>query len=57
MAKGINKVILIGNCGAEPETRYQFERVGYFVTDRIDHVPGERVVFNRTVSLRDTWSK
>ncbi|GAB2887516.1 MULTISPECIES: glutamine--tRNA ligase/YqeY domain fusion protein [Microvirgula] len=42
---------------AEPETRYQFERVGYFVTDRIDHVPGERVVFNRTVSLRDTWSK
>jgi glutaminyl-tRNA synthetase len=38
-----------------PGERYQFERHGYFVTDLRDHVPG-RAVFNRTVSLRDSWS-
>ncbi|MFZ0869389.1 MAG: glutamine--tRNA ligase/YqeY domain fusion protein [Rhodanobacter sp.] len=40
----------------EPEQRFQFERLGYFVADRVDHratVP----VFNRTVTLRDTWAK
>ncbi|MCG9057383.1 glutamine--tRNA ligase/YqeY domain fusion protein [Laribacter hongkongensis] len=41
---------------APPETRYQFERVGYFVTDRVDHRPGERVVFNRTVALKDGFT-
>ncbi|MFC7421065.1 glutamine--tRNA ligase/YqeY domain fusion protein [Iodobacter arcticus] len=38
-----------------PETRYQFERLGYFVTDRKDHVAGEKIVFNRAVTLKDTW--
>lgn len=38
----------------EPESRWQFERLGYFVTDRFDHSK-ERPVFNRTVSLKDTW--
>ncbi len=42
---------------APPETRYQFERLGYFCTDRYDHRPGERLVFNRTVSLKDSWAK
>lgn len=37
-----------------PESRYQFERLGYFVTDRKDHTP-EAPVFNRTVTLKDTW--
>lgn len=37
-----------------PEAHYQFERLGYFVTDRYDHVQG-KPVFNRTVTLRDTW--
>jgi glutaminyl-tRNA synthetase len=41
---------------AGPETRFQFERVGYFVTDRIDHTPGTPV-FNRAVGLRDTWAR
>jgi glutaminyl-tRNA synthetase len=40
-----------------PETRYQFERLGYFCTDRRDHQPGKKLVFNRTVTLRDSWSK
>ncbi len=38
-----------------PESRYQFERLGYFVTDRKDHRPGHPV-FNRTVTLKDTWA-
>ncbi len=42
---------------AVPETRYQFERLGYFVTDRRDHQVGGRLVFNRTVTLKDSWAK
>jgi glutaminyl-tRNA synthetase len=41
---------------AEPGTRYQFERTGYFVSDSIDSKPGA-LVFNRTVGLRDSWAK
>jgi glutaminyl-tRNA synthetase len=37
-------------------TRYQFERTGYFISDTIDSAPG-RLVFNRTVTLRDSWAK
>jgi glutaminyl-tRNA synthetase len=42
--------------GAEPEERYQFERKGYFCVDRRDSRPGG-LVFNRTVTLRDSWAK
>jgi glutaminyl-tRNA synthetase len=41
---------------AAPEARFQFERLGYFCADRLDHQPG-RPVFNRTVSLKDSWAK
>jgi glutaminyl-tRNA synthetase len=41
---------------AEPEQRFQFERQGYFYVDRPDSGPG-KPVFNRTVTLRDTWAK
>ena len=41
---------------AAPEQRYQFERLGYFVADRVDH-RADAPVFNRTVTLRDTWAK
>jgi len=41
--------------GAPPGSRYQFERQGYFCVDP-DSSP-EKLVFNRVVSLRDTWSK
>ena len=37
-------------------SRYQFERTGYFVSDTVDSTPG-RLVFNRTVTLRDSWAK
>lgn len=40
---------------AERETAFQFERLGYFVADRHDHSPS-RPVFNRSVTLRDTWA-
>jgi glutaminyl-tRNA synthetase len=39
-----------------PETRLQFERLGYFVSDWRDSAPG-KPVFNRIVGLRDTWGK
>ena len=40
---------------ARPELRYQFERLGYFALDS-DSRPGT-LVFNRTITLRDTWAK
>ena len=39
-----------------PGTGYQFERQGYFMPDPVDSTP-EALVFNRTVTLRDTWAK
>ncbi|GCB03771.1 glutamine--tRNA ligase/YqeY domain fusion protein [Ralstonia sp. SET104] len=41
---------------ARPEDRFQFERHGYFVADRIDSQPG-KPVFNRVVGLKDSWGK
>jgi glutaminyl-tRNA synthetase len=47
---------------ATPEQSFQFERIGYFVADRYDHMQGMqgmqgRPVFNRSVSLRDAAGK
>ena len=43
--------------GADPPgTRYQFERTGYFISDTEDSRP-DALVYNRTVTLRDSWSK
>ncbi|MEZ5460759.1 glutamine--tRNA ligase/YqeY domain fusion protein [Dokdonella sp.] len=39
-----------------PESVFQLERLGYFVADRRDHA-SSRPVFNRVVTLRDTWAK
>jgi glutaminyl-tRNA synthetase len=41
---------------AAPGSRWQFERIGYFCADPVDSRPGAPV-FNRTVTLRDTWAK
>jgi glutaminyl-tRNA synthetase len=40
---------------AKPEERYQFERLGYFCVDPVDSTKN-KPVFNRTVTLRDTWA-
>ncbi|MCF8094038.1 MAG: glutamine--tRNA ligase/YqeY domain fusion protein [Desulfobacteraceae bacterium] len=54
---------VLTGCMLEPELehaaagqRYQFERLGYFYADHKDSAPG-RPVFNRIVTLRDTWAK
>jgi glutaminyl-tRNA synthetase len=44
-----------GLAGAQPLGRYQFERVGYFCTD--PDSTAERLVFNRTATLRDRWAR
>ncbi|MEW6143812.1 MAG: glutamine--tRNA ligase/YqeY domain fusion protein [Thermodesulfobacteriota bacterium] len=45
-----------GLADAEPGVNYQFERLGYFTPDYIDSKKGA-AVFNRTVTLKDTWAK
>jgi glutaminyl-tRNA synthetase len=42
--------------GAAADDKFQFERHGYFVADRVDHGAG-RPVFNRITALKETWSK
>jgi len=42
--------------GAPPESRFQFERLGYFCVDSVDS-SDKALVFNRTVTLRDSWAK
>jgi glutaminyl-tRNA synthetase len=41
---------------AQPDAKFQFERHGYFVADRIDHRT-DRPVFNRITPLKDSFSK
>jgi len=41
--------------GAKPLNRYQFERLGYFCVD--PDTSGDKLIFNRTVTLRDEWAK
>jgi glutaminyl-tRNA synthetase len=57
-----NSLEVLSNCfvehslaGAAPGSRYQFERQGYFCVD--PDASAEKPIFNRTVSLRDTWAK
>lgn len=45
-----------GLASARPGEAVQFERLGYFVADERDHAPG-RPVFNRVITLKDTWAK
>jgi len=54
---------ILTNCKLEPalkelpvESRIQFERIGYYCVDRVDSKPG-KPIFNRTVGLRDEWSR
>ena len=45
-----------GLANAQPGERVQFERKGYFCVDTVDSAPG-KPIFNRTVTLRDSWAK
>lgn len=58
-----NSLEVLSSCRAEPSLKnakpgacYQFERLGYFCIDAKDS-SSKKLVFNRTVSLRDTWAK
>jgi glutaminyl-tRNA synthetase len=58
-----DSLVTLKNCKLEPSlaqaapgTRVQFERTGYFCVDTVDSKPGAPV-FNRTVGLRDSWTK
>ena len=51
-----NSLIEPSVAGSPAGTRFQFERQGYFITDEKDSRP-DALVFNRTVTLRDTWAK
>ena len=48
-------IVEMGLASVQPETRFQFEREGYFVADRYDHAAGAPV-YNRVIGLRDTWT-
>jgi glutaminyl-tRNA synthetase len=50
----VNGFVEPGVAASAPGTRYQFERLGYFCAD-LDS-SSENPVFNRTVTLRDTWA-
>jgi len=67
-----NSLEVLANCklepslrGAKPADRYQFERLGYFCVDpdtttatpSVSAGTADKLVFNRTVALRDTWAK
>ena len=71
VAAGDRQVLATGDASAEVDldgaafhhpandplgSQYQFERTGYFVSDPTDSRPGS-LVFNRTVTLRDSWAK
>ncbi len=43
--------------GAKPLDRFQFERLGYFCLDPDSVAPGQRLVFNRTVTLKESFPK
>ena len=56
-------LVVVDNARAEPSLAkatsaiaFQFEREGYFVKDDVDSTAG-KLVFNRTITLRDTWAK
>jgi glutaminyl-tRNA synthetase len=51
-----NCVVEPGLVDAQPGARFQFEREGYFCLDAVDGATGH-LVFNRIVSLRDSWGK
>jgi glutaminyl-tRNA synthetase len=55
--KVVTAIIEPSLAAALPDQKFQFERLGYFVADRVDHVTGGKAVFNLAVGLRDSWGK
>jgi glutaminyl-tRNA synthetase len=55
--KVITAIVEPSLANAMPGQNFQFERHGYFVADRVDHVTGSKPVFNLAVGLKDSWGK
>ena len=55
--KVVTAIVEPSLAAALPGQQFQFERHGYFVADRIDHVQGSKPVFNLAVGLKDSWGK
>ncbi|MBP7485341.1 MAG: glutamine--tRNA ligase/YqeY domain fusion protein [Rhodoferax sp.] len=55
--KVITAIVEPSLANAEAGQNFQFERHGYFVADRLDHVTGSKPVFNLAVGLKDSWGK
>ena len=54
--KVVTAVVEPSLANAKPDDKFQFERHGYFVADRVDH-RAEKPVFNLAVGLKDSWGK
>jgi glutaminyl-tRNA synthetase len=55
--KVVTAIVEPSLANALPDQKFQFERHGYFVADRVDHVQGTKPVFNLAVGLKDSWGK
>ncbi len=55
--KVVTAIVEPSLANALPGQQFQFERHGYFVADRVDHVQGTKPVFNLAVGLKDSWGK
>ena len=55
--KVVTAIVEPSLANAKAGQQFQFERHGYFVADRIDHVQGTKAVFNLAVGLKDSWGK
>jgi glutaminyl-tRNA synthetase len=55
--KVVTAIVEPSLANAAPDQKFQFERHGYFVADRVDHVQGAKPVFNLAVGLKDSWGK
>ena len=55
--KVVTAIVEPSLASAAPDQKFQFERHGYFVADRVDHVQGGKPVFNLAVGLKDSWGK
>ena len=55
--KVVTAIVEPSLANALPDQKFQFERHGYFVADRVDHVTGSKAVFNLAVGLKDSWGK
>lgn len=53
----MTKLVRHALANALPGENFQFERHGYFVAGRVEHVAGVKPVFNLAVGLREGWGK